>query len=124
MKTLMTFRINFKLDNWNKIIGRCRANRFYANKHKQQEMKLIRDSLIDLPKIDKYPVQIVFKWHVKASTSDLDNKSVKNILDEMQIMGILENDNIKHINKITHYAIKDKADYVDVEIIEGDNDVI
>ena len=112
----MEFKINYKLDNWNTIIGKARANKYYANKHKKDEMSLIRYSLVGLPKIKQYPVQMVFKWHIKSVISDLDNKSTKNILDEMQIMGILENDNIKHINKITHYAIKDDKDFVEVEV--------
>lgn len=34
----------------------------------------------------------------------------------MQIMGILENDNIKHISEINHKAIKDSKDYLILEI--------
>ena len=38
----------------------------------------------------------------------------------MQNLGILENDNIKHINKITHIAIKDDIEYVELEIKESE----
>ena len=116
------FKINYKLSNWNDIIGQCRANKYYANKYKKQEMEVIRYSLIGLHKVKKYPIQIEFRWHIKNSISDLDNKSCKAILDQMQHQGIIENDNIKHINKITHYAIKDKEEYVEV-IMEEENDI-
>lgn len=112
------FRINYKLSNWNDIIGQCRANKYYANKYKKQEMEVIRYSLIGLHKVKKYPIQLEFRWHIKNSISDLDNKSCKAILDQMQHQGIIENDNIKCISSILHIAIKDSKDYVEVTIIE------
>jgi hypothetical protein len=36
----------------------------------------------------------------------------------MQNLGILENDNIKHINEITHKAVKDDTEFVEMEIID------
>ena len=62
----------------------------------------------------------MFKWHIKSKVSDLDNKSVKVILDEMQRLNIIENDNIKYINEIRYIAIPDKIDYVEVEIEENE----
>ena len=38
----------------------------------------------------------------------------------MQKMGILENDNIKHITNIEYQAIKDNRDYLEMEIIENE----
>lgn len=112
----MKLLIDMKLDNWNKIISKSRSNKFYANSYKKNEMKKISEFLKDVPKIEKYPIELVFTWHIKSAVSDLDNKSVKSILDVMQEMGILENDNIKYINKITYIAIKDDKDYVELEI--------
>jgi len=108
-----------KLSNWNDIIKQCRGNKYGANTHKKAEMRAISYYLNKIPKIEKYPVKMVFKWHIKRSNSDLDNKSVKSILDCLQNIGKLENDDIKHINEITHIAIKDKEDYVELEIIEN-----
>lgn len=113
----MKFTIKKKLHNWNDIIGHNRANRFYANKKKQDEMEEISKYIPKEP-IKKYPVKAIFKWHIKSKVSDLDNKSVKVILDQMQKQGTLENDNIKYINEITYVAIPDKEDYVEVEIKE------
>lgn len=114
----MKFIIDYKLDNWNDTINKCRYNKYSANSHKKKEMNIIGEMIQGLPKIEKYPIEMIFTWHIKSVNSDLDNKSVKNILDEMQRVGILENDNIKHIKKITHVAIKDSNDWVEVEIKE------
>lgn len=108
--------IPMKLDNWNDTIKRCRANKYGANSHKKAEMKDISWFVRQIPRINKYPVKMAFKWHIKNSGSDLDNKSIKSILDCMQNLGILENDNIKHINQITHTAVKDTEDFVEMEI--------
>ena len=115
----MKCNIMLKLDNWNDIINNNRVNKYLANSHKQHEMSDISWFVRHLPQIQKYPIEIVFKWHIKNSRCDLDNKSIKSILDCMQNEGILENDNINHINKITHIAIKDKEEYVEMEIIES-----
>ena len=112
----MIVKIPLKLDNWNDIIKQCRGNKYMANSHKKAEMMAISYFINKIPKIDKYPVKMAFKWHIKSAISDLDNKSVKSILDCMQNLGILENDNIKYINKIEYEAIKDDKDYVEMEI--------
>ena len=101
----MKIIINYKLDNWNDTIAHCRGNKYGANKQKQREMA-----------IKKYPIKIECIWHVTNCGSDLDNKSLKAVLDQMQKMGILENDNIKHIPVITHVAIKDKREYLELNI--------
>ena len=111
----MKIIIDYKLDNWNDTIKYNRSNKYLGAKRKKEEMQIIKYFLIGVPKIKKYPIELYCKWHVKNVGSDLDNKSIKAVLDAMQEMGILENDNIKHINKITHEAIKDKKDYLEVE---------
>lgn len=112
--------IPIKLLNWNDIINQCRTNKYSANSHKKREMSDISIFLNKIPRINKYPVKITFKWHIKSKCSDLDNKSCKSILDAMQHLGILENDNINHIKEITYIAIPDKKDYVEMEIEEYD----
>lgn len=110
--------IDQKLTTWNEIINQNRRNKYMANNIKQKEMKLIQYYLYKIPKIKEYPIKIICKWHVKNINSDLDNKSIKSVLDIMQKIGILENDNIKHITNIEYQAIKDKRDYLEMEIIE------
>jgi len=115
----MQIIIDYKLDNWNDTIGHSRGNKRYANIVKQREMGIVKKFLIGIPKITKYPIQIDCEWHVVNANSDLDNKSLKAVLDAMQEVGILENDNCKHINKITYNYIKDTKDYL-VMNIEGE----
>lgn len=115
----MKIIIDTKLQNWNEIINQNRRNKYMANKIKQDEMSVIAYYLLNVPKIKKYPVKIICKWHIKNVNSDLDNKSIKAVLDIMQKMGILENDNIKHIAGIEYQAIKDNKDYLEMEIIEA-----
>ncbi len=115
----MKITINYKLDNWNEIINLNRRNKFMAAKQKKMEMGYIRYFLIGKKKITHYPVKITCIWHVKNIGSDLDNKSIKSVLDAMQLSGILENDNIAHINEITYKAVKDKKDYLEMIIDEA-----
>lgn len=120
----MKITIDYKFDNWNDTIKKSRTNYAYANKAKQKEMDVVRYYLLNVPKITKYPVKMIFKWHIKSIISDLDNKSVKSILDQMQHSGILENDNIKYIREITYVAIPDNKDYVEIEILPYSEDDI
>lgn len=114
----MKILIDYKLENWNETINHCRYNRFSANQIKKQEMQIIGAHIKNVKPITKYPIKLMCTWHVKNLNSDLDNKSLKNVLDEMQILGILKNDNIKHINEINHKAIKDEKDFLEIDIIE------
>lgn len=44
--------------------------------------------------------------------------SIKSVLDQMQLQGILENDNVKHIQEITYKYLKDMEDYLEMYIDE------
>ena len=114
----MILKIDYKLDNWNDTIAHCRGNKFGANHTKQKEMEIVKMFLIGKPKITKYPIQLNCTWYVKNIGSDLDNKSLKAVLDAMQQVGILENDNINHIPIINHKAVKSDKDYLEIEIKE------
>lgn len=111
--------IDYKLDNWNETINKCRSNPYYANKQKKKEMDIIRYHLLGIKPIKHYPVKLKCIWHVVNMNSDLDNKSLKSVLDQMQLSGILENDNSKHIEEINHKVVKDTKDYLEIEIVEG-----
>lgn len=113
----MKIVIDYKLDNWNDTINHCRNNKYKANTRKKKEMDIIRYFLLNVPKIEHYPIKLNCIWHVTNMNSDLDNKSLKAVLDQMQLSGILKNDNCKHINEINHKVIKDTKDYLEIEII-------
>lgn len=79
-------------------------------------MKKISYFLWNMSKIEHYPVKITCYWHIKNELSDLDNKSIKSLLDCMQKMRKLENDNVKCINEIVYKYVEDTKDYLEVEI--------
>lgn len=114
----MKILIDCKLENLNELISNNRTNKYIGATHKRKEMELIKYFLRDTPKIEKYPIKLNCIWHVKNINSDLDNKILKNVLDAMQEMKILENDNISHIQEINNKAIKGKKDYLEIEIEE------
>lgn len=114
----MKIIVDYKLDNWNDTINVNRRNKYAAASKKKKEMDIVRNFLIGKSKITKYPIRLNCVWHVKNVGSDLDNKSLKAVLDSMQEVGILENDNIKHIPEINHKAVKDVKDYLEIEIEE------
>ena len=114
----MKILIDCKLENLNELISNNRINKYRGATHKTKEMDLIKYFLRGVPKIEKYPIKLNCIWHVKNINSDLDNKILKNVLDAMQKVGILENDNISHIQEINNKAVKGKKDYLEIEIKE------
>lgn len=114
----MKIIIDYKLDNWNKTIGYNRINKYVGASEKKKEMNIIKLFLLNTPKIEKYPIRLNCIWHTTNLGSDLDNKSLKAVLDTMQEMGILENDNIKHIPEINSKAVKDLKDFLVIEVEE------
>lgn len=110
---MILLKLPIKLHNWNEIINANRRNKYLGASLKKKEMEVI-EKYIPNGKITKYPIKITCIWHIKNSQADLDNKCIKSILDQMQKSGILENDNIKHINEITYKAVKDKEEYVEI----------
>lgn len=118
----MKLIIDCKLDNWNDTIYKCRTNYRYANAQKQKEMEIIEHFIKEqkLKPIEKYPIKLNCIWHVKYFRSDLDNKSLKSVLDQLQKSNILKNDNLKHINEINHKVLKDTHDYLELEMIESE----
>ena len=114
----MKLIIDYKLSNWNETININRTNRYAAASKKKKEMEIVKMLLIGEPKITKYPIELNCTWYVKNIGSDLDNKSLKSVLDAMQEVGMLENDNINHIPIINHKAVKSDKDYLEIEIKE------
>ena len=117
----MKIKINYKLHNWNEIISANRNNKYIGASLKKKEMKDIKYFFAGKSKITEYPIKIICTWHVKNMASDLDNKCIKSVLDCMQEIGILENDNCKHINEIIYKVVKDKIDYLEMEIKDANS---
>lgn len=111
-------KLNYIPPNWNKYIDLERSNMFASNNLKQKEKKVVQLSTIGNKYKGNYPVQITFKPHFKDFRQDLDNFRYKGILDGLVFARVLENDNLKHIQKITIEPIFDKEECVEIEIEE------
>ena len=118
----MKVTIKYKFDNVNNYVNKCRTNYFYANKTKQKETEISQFAFMNIPKIEKYPIELIFTWYIKSKTADLDGKLPKNIIDGLVRAKKIPDDNVKYIQKITHIYQESKDDYVDVEIkyLKGD----
>ena len=116
--------IDYKFENINTYINKCRSNPYFANTIKQKETKLSMLEFSKIPKIDKFPIELEFTWHIKNVLSDLDGKFPKNIIDGLVRAEKIPDDNVKYIQKITHIYKKDIKDFVEIEIksMEGCND--
>lgn len=114
----MKITINNKFKSLNQYINECRTNYHIANQTKQQETMLSALAFTRIPKIDKFPIELIFKWHIKNKQSDLDGRLPKNIIDGLVRSKRIPDDNVKYIQKITHEYIGDTQDYVEVEIKE------
>lgn len=108
--------IDYKFENINTYINRCRTNYYYANKIKQKETEISKYEFNKIPKIDKYPIELIFTWHIKNKLADLDGKLPKNIIDGLVRSGKIIDDNVKYIQKITHIYQEDKKEFVEIDI--------
>lgn len=114
----MKLFIDYVVPNWNKYINLERTNKYAANNLKQKEKEIVRYSTIGKQYKGKYPIEIVFKPHYKDQRQDLDNFRMKGLLDGLVACGVLKNDNLKHIQKITLEPIFDDKEGVEIEIRE------
>lgn len=114
----MKLRIDYMPPNWNIYINLERGNKYGANQLKQQEKDLVRWLARGKKYTGNYPVEIILKPHYTGHRQDLDNFRYKGLLDGLVSAGVLENDNLKHIQKITIEPVFDKVECVEIEIRE------
>ena len=114
----MKLFIEYDFPNWNEYINIERKNFYKANTLKQKEKDIVRYYTIGQRYYGKYPVEIVFKPHFKDYRKDLDNTRIKGLLDGLVACGVLKNDNLRHIQKITFEPIFDDKEGIEVEIKE------
>ena len=114
----MKIIINHKFESINNYINKCRTNYYLANKVKQQETMMSALMFTKIPKIEKFPIELTFKWHMKSKIADLDGRLPKNIIDGLVKAKRIPDDNVKYIQKIVHEYVADEKDYVEIEIKE------
>ena len=102
--------------NWNEYINLERTNKYAANSLKQKEKQIVKLMTRGLKYDGKYPVRIVFRPHYSSLRQDLDNFREKGILDGLVFAKVIENDNLKHIQKIEIEPMFDDVECVEIEI--------
>lgn len=106
--------------NQNHITNLSRGNKYGANKKKKemQYMIIMQFRSQHIKKI-KTPCKINVIWHVNDKRMDLDNLLLKNVLDALQDIDMIENDNMNHIKEIHHSFVVDKEKQgLEIEFLE------
>ena len=114
----MRLFIEYMPPNWNEYINAERQNKYIANNIKQKEKQIVRLLTRGKKYTGKYPVEVIVRPHYNALRQDLDNCRYKGLLDGLVSAGVLENDNLKHIQKITLEPIFDDKVGIEFEIKE------
>ena len=114
----MKITLNYKYDSINNYVNKCRTNYYLANETKQKETMFSALAFSRIKKIEKFPVELIFYWHIKNKQCDLDGRLPKNIIDGLVRSKRIPDDNVKYIQRIIHNYIESKEDYVEVEISE------
>ncbi len=115
MQENINIHIDYDFINWNKYINLERANKFLANKIKQEEKNFIVFNVKERY-LGEYPIALTIKPHFSHKKSDLDNFRMKGLIDGLVAAGVIENDNLTKINKITLEPIFDDKTGVDIMI--------
>ena len=114
----MKLFIPCKVPNWNEYIALERGNKYGANSLKQQEKRIVSVLARGIKYTGKYPVEITIRPHYNAYRQVLDNCRYKGLLDGLVSAGVLKNDNLKHIQRITLEPIFDSKNGIEIEIKE------
>lgn len=112
----MIIKVNYIPPNWNEYINIERRNFYSANRLKQKEKEIMRYHTIGKRYEGKYPVELILRPHYKDYRQDLDNLRYKGLIDGLVANKVIENDNLKHIQKITIEPIFDDEEIVEIEI--------
>lgn len=114
----MKITLHYIPPNWNEYIKKERTNYYIANRLKQQEKEIVRYETIGQRYKGKYPVELIIKAHFKDKRMDIDNFRSKGIIDGLVSSGVIENDNLTHIQKLTIIPVFDNQEITEIEIKE------
>jgi len=100
-----------------------RRNKYAGASIKKRETEYIASIFTFKPKVEKYPIKIIFTWHIHNRAKDLDNVSFakKYILDGMVKAKIIQSDNLTKIIAFEDQSVivKEKTQQgVHIRIIE------
>ena len=114
----MKLFIEYMPPNWNEYIKAERTNKYIANNIKQKEKQIVKLLTARKKYSGNYPVEVIVRPHYNAYRQDLDNFRYKGLIDGLVTAGVLKNDNLRHIQKITLEPIFDDKVGVEIEIKE------
>ena len=114
----MKLYFDYEFPNWNDYINLERRNLYAANKQKQKEKEYVKLATIGKKYTGNYPIEIIINPHFKDRRQDLDNTRIKGLLDGLVNAGVIKNDNLTCIQKITYEPIFDNRKGIEVEIKE------
>jgi Holliday junction resolvase RusA-like endonuclease len=114
----MKLFIEYMPPNWNEYINAERTNKYIANNIKQKEKQIVKLMSARKKYTGEYPVEVIFRPHYNAYRQDLDNFRYKGLLDGLVSAGVLKNDNLRHIQRITLEPIFDDKVGVEIEVKE------
>ena len=106
----------FDPPNWNKYISFERANKHAASSLKKREKERVKELFEGIKYGGGYPVELEIRPHFKDQRRDLDNTRYKGILDGLVACGVIENDNLKHIQRIIIEPVFDDVDGLGITI--------
>ena len=111
----MKIFIDYEFPNWNEYIKAERGSLYHANAIKQAEKNFIAYT-VKQRYSGKYPVALTVRPYFKNKRKDLDNFRLKGLIDGLVAAGVLVNDNLNCINKITIEPVFSDRVGVEVEI--------
>lgn len=114
----MLIKIPFIPQSWNQYINAERTNKFKASAIKKQEKEAVQWTVKNKRYVGGYPCELIFRPHYKNMRQDLDNFRYKGILDGLVSAGVIDNDNLVHIRKITLEPVFDENEVIEIEIKE------
>lgn len=118
MNNKITIFIDYDFIDWNKYIQAERGSIYHANAIKQAEKNYIAYTVKQKYK-GKYPVALTIRPYFKNKRRDLDNFRLKGLIDGLVAAGVLINDNLNCIDRITIAPIYSDKVGVEIEIEES-----
>ena len=115
----MKIFIDYDFPSWNDYIKAERGSLYHANAIKQAEKNYIAYTVKQKYK-GKYPIALTVRPHFKNKRRDLDNFRLKGLIDGLVAAGVIINDNLNCINRITIEPIYSDIIGVEVEIEESE----
>ena len=113
----MKIFIGYMPENWNSYINAERTNKYAANQIKQREKQIVKFFTKGKIYSGGYPAEIIVRPHYDAMRQDLDNCRYKGLLDGLVSAGVLKNDNLKCLRKITLEPVFDDKIGIEFEIL-------